>query len=91
MKNLAFVFDLDKTIGYFTQLAIFMESIEDYIKRPLKLKEFYKNMCKEKKIEFVDTNEFIISSDYDPIHWSKKTHKDFGEILAKIFAKKIKH
>jgi len=42
MKNLAFVFDLDKTIGYFTQLAIFMESIEDYIKRPLKLKEFYK-------------------------------------------------
>ena len=42
MKNLAFVFDLDKTIGYFTQLAIFMESIEDYIKRALKLKEFYK-------------------------------------------------
>ena len=40
MKNLAFVFDLDKTIGYFTQVAIFMESIEDYIKRPLKLKEF---------------------------------------------------
>ena len=55
-----------------------------------KLKEFYKNMCKEKKIEFIDTNEFIVSSDNDPIHWSKKTHKDFGEILAKIFAKKIK-
>ena len=33
MKNLAFVFDLDKTIGYFTQIAIFMETIEDYIKR----------------------------------------------------------
>jgi hypothetical protein len=42
MKNVAFVFDLDKTIGYFTQLAIFMEAIEDYIKRKLKLKEFFK-------------------------------------------------
>ena len=31
MKNLVFVFDLDKTIGYFS-LAIVMESIEDYIK-----------------------------------------------------------
>ena len=47
-------------------------------------------MCKEKKIEFIDTNEFIVSSEKDPIHWSKKTHKDFGEILAKIFAKRIK-
>ena len=43
-----------------------------------------------KKIQLIDTNEFIISSENDPIHWSKKTHKDFGEILAKIFAKKIK-
>ena len=24
-ENLVFVFDLDKTIGYFTQIAIFME------------------------------------------------------------------
>jgi lysophospholipase L1-like esterase len=55
-----------------------------------KLNGFYKDMCKEKKIEFIDTNEFIVSSEKDPIHWSKKTHKDFGEILAKIFAKKIK-
>ena len=55
-----------------------------------KLNEFYKDMCKEKKIEFVDTNEFIVSSENDPIHWSKSTHKDFGAILAKIFSKKIK-
>ena len=55
-----------------------------------KLNEFYMDMCKEKKIEFIDTNEFIVSSEHDPIHWSKKTHKEFGEILAKIFAKKIK-
>ena len=55
-----------------------------------KLNEFFMDMCKEKKIEFIDTNEFIVSSENDPIHWSKKTHNDFGEILAKIFAKKIK-
>tara|TARA_B100001063_G_scaffold247357_1_gene293184 strand:+ start:11286 stop:12068 length:783 start_codon:yes stop_codon:yes gene_type:complete len=41
MKNIAFIFDLDKTIGYFTQIAIFMEAIEDFIKRPLKIKEFF--------------------------------------------------
>lgn len=41
MKNVAYVFDLDKTIGYFTQLAIFMESIEDFIGRELKIKEFF--------------------------------------------------
>ena len=41
-------------------------------------------------IEFIDTSEFIVSSENDPIHWSKKTHKNFGEILAKIFVKKIK-
>ena len=55
-----------------------------------KLNQFYTDLCKEKKIQLIDTNEFIISSENDPIHWSKKTHKDFGEILAKIFAKKIK-
>lgn len=55
-----------------------------------KLNEFYKDICKAEKIEFIDTSEFIVSSENDPIHWSKKTHKNFGEILAKIFVKKIK-
>ena len=41
-ENLVFVFDLDKTIGYFTQIAIFMEGIEDYIGRKMKLREFFK-------------------------------------------------
>ena len=40
--NVAYVFDLDKTIGYFTQIAIFLEGIEDYLGRKLKLKEFFK-------------------------------------------------
>ena len=36
--KMVFVFDLDKTIGYFTQVAIFMEGVEDYIGRKLKKK-----------------------------------------------------
>jgi hypothetical protein len=39
---MVFVFDLDKTIGYFTQVAIFMEGVEEFIKRKLKKKEIYK-------------------------------------------------
>lgn len=41
-KKLVVVFDLDQTIGYFTQFAIFMEGIESYIKRKLKRQEFFK-------------------------------------------------
>jgi len=41
-KKLVIVFDLDQTIGYFTQFAIFMEGLEKYIKRKLKREEFYK-------------------------------------------------
>ena len=41
-RNMVFVFDLDKTIGYFTQVAIFIEGVEDFIKRKLKKKELYK-------------------------------------------------
>ena len=39
--KMVFVFDLDKTIGYFTQVAIFIEAIENYIKRKLIKKELY--------------------------------------------------
>lgn len=41
-SSVAFVFDLDKTIGYFTQFAIFMEGIEEYFKKKLTKKEFFK-------------------------------------------------
>ena len=41
-ENMVFVFDLDKTIGYFTQVAIFIEGVEDYIGRKLKKQEMYK-------------------------------------------------
>ena len=42
VRNLVFVFDLDKTLGYFTQVAIFIEGVEHYIGRKLKKNEVYK-------------------------------------------------
>jgi len=42
VKNLVFVFDLDKTMGYFTQVAVFIEGIEHFIGRKLKKNEIYK-------------------------------------------------
>ena len=41
-RNLIFVFDLDKTIGYFTQIAILIEGLEEFLKRKLKKKELFK-------------------------------------------------
>jgi len=41
MSNLVVVFDLDKTIGYFTQLGVLMEAIERNINRELKQQEIY--------------------------------------------------
>ena len=42
MTNLVVVFDLDQTIGYFTQLGILIDSIETITKRKVKLNEFFK-------------------------------------------------
>ena len=39
--KMVFVFDLDKTIGYFTQVAIFIEAVENYLKRKLVKNELY--------------------------------------------------
>ena len=39
-SKLAVVFDLDKTIGYFTQIAVLLEAVEDILGRELQLKEF---------------------------------------------------
>jgi hypothetical protein len=41
-SSVAFVFDLDKTIGYFTQFAIFMEGIEEYFNKKITKKQFFK-------------------------------------------------
>tara|TARA_B110000444_G_C18837544_1_gene596912 strand:+ start:590 stop:1369 length:780 start_codon:yes stop_codon:yes gene_type:complete len=49
-SKLVVVFDLDKTIGYFTQIAVVLEAIEDILGRELQLKEFY---------YFLDTYSYV--------------------------------
>ena len=41
MKN-AIVFDMDKTIGYFTQLGVLIEAIEEIRKKSIKRTDLYK-------------------------------------------------
>ncbi|RZD41966.1 MAG: hypothetical protein CXT73_04030 [Methanobacteriota archaeon] len=41
-KKLAVVFDLDKTMGFFTQIAVVMEAIEEVLGRELNKEEFFK-------------------------------------------------
>lgn len=41
-SKLAVVFDLDKTIGYFTQIAVVLDAVEDILERDLNLQEFFK-------------------------------------------------
>ena len=42
-RRQAVVFDLDKTIGFFTQIAVVMEEVEDVLGREMKLQEFFDN------------------------------------------------
>ena len=49
-SKLVVVFDLDKTIGYFTQIAVLLEAVEDILGRELQLKEFY---------YFLDTYSYV--------------------------------
>ena len=65
-NNIIFVFDLDKTIGYFTQIAIFLEAIEDYLNRKFTLKEFF---------ELLDIYPEIFRPDIFPIFKYIKTQK----------------
>ena len=38
--------------------------------------------CTARGLDFVDANEFAISSAVDPIHWQADTHRNFGEAMA---------
>ena len=41
-EDIVIVFDLDKTLGYFTQMAIFIKGIEQYIGRAMRKDEIFK-------------------------------------------------
>jgi len=53
-----------------------------------KLYQSYEKVCSKKKVQLIDSNLLIQSSDQDPIHWSKSSHKIFGEKIAKIISNK---
>ena len=55
-----------------------------------KLFDSIKRVNKEKKINLIDSNQYIESSNLDPIHWSKKTHKTFGKKIANLIIDRIK-
>ena len=42
MNKLCIVFDMDRTIGYFEQLSLFVNMIEHYLNRLMTKQEFYK-------------------------------------------------
>ena len=35
-----------------------------------------------REIDFIDANEFAVSSPADPIHWQAATHREFGKAMA---------
>ena len=50
----------------------------------------YQEICNKKQIPIINSNDFIQSSDEDPIHWSAESHAIFGRNLALELPKKIK-
>ena len=38
--------------------------------------------CHACGIDFIDANEFAVSSPDDPIHWQAATHRKFGKAIA---------
>jgi hypothetical protein len=38
--------------------------------------------CHAQGIDFIDANEFAVSSPDDPIHWQAATHRAFGKAMA---------
>ena len=38
--------------------------------------------CHARGIDFIDANEFAVSSPDDPIHWQAATHREFGNAIA---------
>ena len=62
----------------------------DLVNKSKLLSNSYQKVCLQKKVQFIDSNSIIQSSDKDPIHWSKETHHIFGKEIAKILLKDIK-
>ena len=74
-RRQAVVFDLDKTIGFFTQIAVVMEAVEDVIGREMKLQEFF---------DFLDVYPHVFRPDmfkiFNYLKKQKKRNKHFNEM-----------
>ena len=75
-SKLAVVFDLDKTIGYFTQIAVVMDAVEDTLGRELTLQEFY---------NFLDLYKYVFRHEifkiFKYLKKKKKTNKQLRVLI----------
>lgn len=55
-----------------------------------KLYDSLKKVCDLNSTFLIDSNQTVQSSDLDPIHWSKKTHKIFAKKIAELIKYQIK-
>jgi len=80
-RRQAVVFDLDKTIGFFTQIAVVMEAVEDVLGREMKLQEFF---------DFLDVYPHVFRPDMFKIfNYLKKQKKRNKELKVLIYTNNI--
>lgn len=80
-RKQAVVFDLDKTIGFFTQIAVVMEAVEDVLEREMKLQEFF---------DFLDVYSHVFRPDMFKIfNYLKKQKKRNKELKVLIYTNNI--
>lgn len=56
-----------------------------------RLAHYYKILCEEFEIPFMDSNEFVKADGSDGVHMSKESNKIFGEKLAEVVKKILKN
>ena len=75
-RKQAVVFDLDKTIGFFTQIAVVMEAVEDVLGREMKLQEFF---------DFLDVYPHVFRPDmfkiFNYLKRQKKRNKELKVLI----------
>ena len=63
---------------------------ENGLVKSTKLYDSLKKVCEQNNVFLFDSNQIIQSSTFDPIHWSKKTHKIFAKKIAELIKYQIK-
>ena len=55
-----------------------------------KLQSVFKKICLSENVEIIDSNNYVETSELDPIHWSKESHHKFGKGISKAILEIIK-